>query len=416
MVSPGLLADRLRELDNAAGGDRVAGLTDLMDKINWSSPEDNLGSDLAALIRAVISDSTGVIPSRTLLATFISKLREIKEPSTRIAVGTDALEAIAPRAVSLEEQDTAIKFLVADAYVEEEDFTASAKVLQTINLDSSQRTISDYDKAATWIRIMRCYLEEDDPTSALTYLNRTKNVIHGVTDQATRLQFQLSQARISDSQRNFADASRTYYAISQETAIDEDERLHALSAAVVCAILAPAGPQRAQQLSRLFRDERASQLQEHGILEKIFLDRVLDADEVRAFAAKLQPHQLARTSDGSTVLDRAVLDHNILAASRLYSNIGTAQLGAMLGVDAEKAEIYTARMIEERRLVAYIDQIDEVIRFDTRGEGTRAAPGAGSREARLWDANIRSLAEEVEKVTTLIQTEHPAFYAATMIH
>ena len=60
--------------------------------------------------------------------------------------------------------------------------------------------------------------------------------------------------------------------------------------------------------------------------------------EVGAFAADLKEHQLAKTSDGSTVLDKAVLEHNLLAVSRLYQNISTTALGQLLGVDADRAE------------------------------------------------------------------------------
>ncbi|PSK55692.1 COP9 signalosome complex subunit 4 [Elsinoe australis] len=405
------VADGLRALESAPPNGKNAGYVELLDKILADVPEDRIATELVKYCQAILSESVGIVTSRSLMNNFVTKIRSIPSSDVRIAVGTEVLDVLAPKVVSFEEQDTAIKLILADAHETNEDFTSSAKVLQTITLDSSQRSVSDNDKAATWIRITRCYLEEDDPTSALTYLNRIKNIIHDVTDNATRLQFQLSQARISDSQRNFADASRTYYAISQETVIDEDERLQALSAAVTCAILTPAGPQRTQQLSRLFRDERANQIEEHGILEKIFLDRVLSSAEVKAFAQKLQPHQLALTSDGSTVLDKAVLEHNLLAASRLYRNIGTEQLGEMLGVDGERAEVYAAQMIEQGRLKGWIDQIEGLIYF----EGGEGAKGKGG-DRRVWDDNVRKLAEEVERVTTMIQSVEPEFYAANMVH
>ena len=36
------------------------------------------------------------------------------------------------------------------------------------------------------------------------------------------------------------------------------------------------------------------------------------------------------------VLERAVIEHNMLAASKLYNNISFEQLGALLGIDAAK--------------------------------------------------------------------------------
>ena len=36
------------------------------------------------------------------------------------------------------------------------------------------------------------------------------------------------------------------------------------------------------------------------------------------------------------VLERAVIEHNMLAASKLYTNISFEQLGALLGIEATK--------------------------------------------------------------------------------
>ena len=72
-----------------------------------------------------------------------------------------------------------------------------------------------------------------------------------------------------------------------------------------------------------------------------------------AFAQGLRPHQKAVTADGSTVLERAVVEHNLAAAGRLYLNVYFAELGALLGVSADKAEGVASRMIAENRLQAW---------------------------------------------------------------
>lgn len=308
--------------------------------------------------------------------------------------------------VSYEQQDTELKFILADAYEKDEDFTNSAKTLQTITLESSQRSVSDDEKAKVWMRICRCYLEEDDPTNALTYLNKIKQIYFTVKDHTTRLQFQLSQARISDSQRSFLDASSAYLALSNETVIDEEERLQALSAAITCAVLAPAGPQRGKQLAKLYKDERCLDIPEFSILEKIFLDRLLSPSEVANFASGLKEHQLAKTSDGSTVLDKAVLEHNLLAVSRIYANISFQNLGALLGVEPDKAEMYASTMVESKRLSGSIDQIAGIIYFNTKEGGHSNVV----MDLRAWDVNVQGLAEEVEKVTTMLQREEPVWF------
>ncbi|KAK8162969.1 COP9 signalosome-like protein complex subunit 4 [Phyllosticta citrichinensis] len=411
----------LRELESPSTSSKTSGYNELLNRVIDTSTPETLAPNLIAYVESILGDTLNQISSKPLLISFVEKFRTIKDPDVKIEVGQRALDLLQPRVVLYEEQDTQLKEIVADAHEANEDFVSSAKILQTITLDSSQRAITADDKAKVWIHIVRCYLEEDDPTSATTYLSRVKNIIHDVSDKTARLNFQFSQARIYDSQRAFLDASAAYHSISSETIVDEEERLQALSAAIKCAVLAPAGPQRGRTLARLYKDDRASQVDEYGILEKIFLDRLLTPEEVAAFAAKLEPHQLAKTSDGSTVLDKAVLEHNLLAASRLYSNIGMAQLGELLNVDAGRAENYAAQMIEQGRLAGHIDQITAYIYFEggeasgKKNATTSNLDRAVGGELRKWDDNVRSLAEEVERITTMIQIRHPEFYAQHMV-
>jgi len=413
------VSERLLQIEDASASTRAAKYNDLLTTILSSSAPNSLVSNLIAYVNSLLGDSLNVVAARPILSAFVTQFRTIPSSDTKIEVGKHTIELLAPKVVSYEEQDTDLKYIVAEAYEEDQDFTSSAKVLQTITLDSSQRAVSADDKAKLWIHIVRCYVEEEDPTSALSYLNRIKNVIHEVTDKETRLLFQLNQAKILDSQRSFLDASAAYHAISHETSVDEEERLKALSEAMKCAVLAPAGPLRGRTLAKLYKDDRANQVEEFGILEKIFLDRLLTPEEVTEFRGKLAPHQLARTSDGSTVLDKAVLEHNLLAASKLYSNIGIDQLGLLLGVEGDKAEEYSARMVEQGRLAGYIDQIDRLIFFEGEGTGekkTAHKDAVVGREMRKWDANVQGLAEEVEKVTTMVQNFYPEFYAANMVN
>lgn len=60
---------------------------------------------------------------------------------------------------------------------------------------------------------------------------------------------------------------------------------------------------------------------------------------------------------GSTILDRAVTEHNLLAASKLYNNITFPELGALLQISPAKAEKIASQMITEGRMNGYIDQV-----------------------------------------------------------
>ena len=67
---------------------------------------------------------------------------------------------------------------------------------------------------------------------------------------------------------------------------------------------------------------------------------------------------------GSTVLDRAVKQHNLLSSSYVYNNITFSELGCLLEMPAEAAEKLAAKMITEDRLRAQIDQVEQLLHFE----------------------------------------------------
>ena len=406
-----LVASSLASLDdaNTPHQSKSPGYLELLNQIFTTPDSPNLCSDLQAFIDSVLGGSLGVVAARPLLGAYVQSLGALGSAKIKIEVGQYALQALQARVVSFEEQDAWLRDIVADAYQQQENYVDAAKVLQGIQLESSQRKINDDEKVKTWIRICRLYLEEDDTTSAESYLNRAKNLLYKVDDKDLNLYFQLSQARILDARRKFLEASQVYHGVSLSMFVAEEERAYTLSSAIICAVLAPAGPQRSRVLGKLFRDERSLQLEEFGILEKMLLNRLISPREVTKFAEKLQPHQVAQTADGSTVLAKAVIEHNLLGASRLYDNIGVEELGNLLALNAEKAEEYAARMLEQGRLSGRIDQIRGVIYFDAR-EGTARGKNVSSghhnntSSLRKWDRNVQGLTEDVERVTSLLQS------------
>ncbi|MCJ1405024.1 COP9 signalosome complex subunit 4 [Xylographa trunciseda] len=413
MASPVVLS-RIVQLESPITPitDKPAVYQNLLQQIIADSSPDDLTKNLCAFIDSVLGDTLGIVAARPLIGAYVEVLRGLPSLDVRIESGRYTLDALQSRVVSFEEQDASIREILADAFQEQEDYVEAAKILQGLQLESSQRKVPDEVKVRTWIRICRLYLEEDDTTSAESYLNRAKNLLYKVEDKELNLMFQLSQARILDSRRKFLEASQAYHVFSLSLALAEEERAFALSKAIICAVLAPAGPQRSRALGKLFKDERAVQLDEFGILEKMFLDRLISTQEVTNFAKKLAPHQLAQTADGSTVLAKAVIEHNLLGTSRLYNNISVVELGNLLGLDAAKSEEYAARMLEQMRLVGRIDQIDGVIFFGGQdGSGDKGtinqANKATDHGVRRWDRNVQGLAEDVERVSSFLQSIYP---------
>merc|ERR1712083_1189640 len=156
-------------------------------------------------------------------------------------------------------------------------------------------------------------------------------------------------------------------------------------------ILAPAGPQRSRILALLCKDERIRSVEHHEILHKMFLERLIRGSEIQKFEQSLVPHQKALVADGQTVLERAVLQHNVLAASRVYKNMRLPDLGDLLEVPSEKAEKIAAKMIAEERLNGYIDQKSGIIHFES------------DEHLQQWDRHIRNMCSQVNSVLLKIK-------------
>ncbi|CAH7684052.1 expressed protein [Phakopsora pachyrhizi] len=232
-------------------------------------------------------------------------------------------------------------------------------------------------------------------------LNRASLLIPITTDQTIILPFKLSQARIFDSKLRFEEASKKYHEISlTDQDLAHEERSFCLSASMVCAILAKAGPARTRILRDLYRDNRTRELPNIAILSKMFYDQLIRPDELVEFKKTLKTHHLAKLNnsfaildeeddddnsnsnddedrrmivgeDGEsclrkeqvlrdgpeTVLDQSIIQHNLLSTSKLYRNISFRALGKYLGLKPFVVESMVRVMIQENRLRAKIDQV-----------------------------------------------------------
>merc|ERR1719188_170192 len=175
----------------------------------------------------------------------------------------------------------------------------------------------------------------------------------------------------------------------------EGDLLQLLKCAVTCAILAPAGPQRSRILALLSKDERIRNVEHYEILHKMFMERLIRGSEVQKFEESLLPHQKATMADGQTVLEKAVLQHNVLAASRVYKNMRLPDLGLLLEVTPDRAERISAKMIAEKRLDGYIDQRRGVIHFE----------GGSDEDLQQWDRHIQNVCNQVNSVLLKVKEQ-----------
>ncbi len=81
---------------------------------------------------------------------------------------------------------------------------------------------------------------------------------------------QACYARILDYKRKFVEAAQRYNELSLKSIVSGEERMKALDNALICAILASAGPHRSRMLGTLFKDERSQRSPAYSMLNKMY--------------------------------------------------------------------------------------------------------------------------------------------------
>ncbi|CAG8728417.1 30192_t:CDS:2 [Racocetra persica] len=366
----------------------------LLETILTSTDETVLAADLEIFVDHIVQEQVGLVISRQILTEFVLGIDKIGNSAIKKRVLNFALNKVQPRVVSFEEQISTLREKLAEIFEAEEDWLEAAKVLQGIPLDSGLRTISDEYKLKIYIKIIQLLLEEDEAVSTETYLSRAALLIPGCKDQVINLTFKLSQAKVFDFKRKFLEASSKYHELSYVPELAPEDRTN---------FLAGAGPQRSRMLATLYKDERVQRLPHFSILEKMYLDRVLRPNEVKGFAETLKEHQRARLADGTTVLDRAVIEHNLLSASMIYNNITFEELGSLLAITPDQAEQIASSMIEQGRMQGTIDQIERLIFFESNSAGKAVGGILGAK----WDIAIQNVCHHVEEVVIAIGSKYP---------
>uniref|UniRef100_A0A4W6CWB5 COP9 signalosome complex subunit 4 n=1 Tax=Lates calcarifer TaxID=8187 RepID=A0A4W6CWB5_LATCA len=413
----------LAQLMNSSGShkDLAAKYRQILEKAIHFTDADQLES-LKAFVEAMVNENVSLVISRQLLTDFCTHLPNLPDATAK-AVYHFTLEKIQPRVISFEEQVASIRQHLATIYEKEGDWRNAAQVLVGIPLETGQKQYNVDYKLDTYLKIARLYLEDDDPVQAEAYINRASLLQNESSNEQLQIHYKVCYARVLDFRRKFIEAAQRYNELSYKSIVHETERLEALKHALNCTILASAGQQRSRMLATLFKDERCQQLAAYGILEKMYLDRIIRGNQLQEFAAMLMPHQKATTADGegvqpcckvngvsitvhlpkcSSILDRAVIEHNLLSASKLYNNITFEELGALLEIPPAKAEKIASQMITEGRMNGFIDQIDGIVHFETR------------EPLPTWDKQIQSLCFQVNNLLEKIRQAAPEWAAQAM--
>ncbi|XP_015588268.1 COP9 signalosome complex subunit 4 [Cephus cinctus] len=404
VVTVSSVRQQLTNLAHSGGShkDQAEKYRAILDVILTSSGEELIDA-LKIFIEAIVNENVSLVISRQVLTDVSNQLLVLPDEISK-AVSHYTLDKVQPRVISFEEQVAGIRQHLADIYERNQNWREAANVLVGIPLETGQKQYTVDYKLDTYLKIARLYLEDDDPVQAEAFINRASLLQAESKNEQLQIYYKVCYARVLDYRRKFIEAAQRYNELSYRSIIHEDERMTALRNALICTVLASAGQQRSRMLATLFKDERCQQLPAYSILEKMYLDRIIRRSELQEFEALLQPHQKACTIDGlgSTILDRAVIEHNLLSASKLYNNITFEELGALLEIPPTKAEKIASQMITEGRMNGFIDQIDSIVHFETR----EILP--------TWDKQIQSLCYQVNQIIEKIAQAEPDWIAKAM--
>jgi COP9 signalosome complex subunit 4 len=95
---------------------------------------------------------------------------------------------------------------------------------------------------------------------------------------------QACYARILDYKRKFVEAAQRYNELSLKSIVSGEERMRALDNALICAILAPAGPHRSRMLGTLFKDERSQRSPAYSMLNKMYKSKYFSSPTYITFS------------------------------------------------------------------------------------------------------------------------------------
>jgi COP9 signalosome complex subunit 4 len=341
------------------------------------------------------------------------------------------------------------------------DYAGAARILGGMRMEDDPHNVyyvPPAERMDIYVKIAECFLAEDLIAEADAAVTKAGALMDGSNSSSSAfskkedhlallLRYKSTYARVLDANRKFLTAAQRYYELSQSASdiVDHDDLLTLLGMAVTCAILAPhssgggssggagatasisaggggnaTNSQRQRVLSQIVADDRLSQLDQMPqfashtrLLRKMHRLEIIHKTELISFEQTLADHQKAIRGDGLSILERIVIEHNMMAVSRLYQSIYFADLQEILGVPtAHHAEQLAAQMILEGSLPSgtSIYQVEGLLEFPDNDNEDASHASVTLDEAILqFCTEINRVAEAIQQTTaaTLVASHDP---------
>lgn len=131
------------------------------------------------------------------------------------------------------------------------------------------------------------------------------------------------------------------------------------------------------------------------MVHKMYHNQIIRRDiEFEMFERSLTDNHKVSLGDGLTIVQRAVMEHNMSAIGEVYANIYFSDLGDLLGVSTVLAEQVAAKMISNGSLTGSIDQVENLVIFHYDDSPTA-----------LRDSAMTNFCVALNRITELVRNE-----------
>ncbi|EPZ30992.1 hypothetical protein ROZALSC1DRAFT_26713 [Rozella allomycis CSF55] len=317
--------------------DRLIRINDLFEK--YVASDERHAPDFFSFFT---SDVFHVSFAQKVLESCFEKISQNPNKSWQLGVLKSTLTVQMERSLSFEQQ-----FMIASLLEEQEKWTESARILESLVQSSGYNLMPDEEKISIHVKSAQLFLEDED------YINAETNC----QDSLLLLKYK------------FIDAAHKYLELSK-LVIDDAEKDYSLDQAIVCTILGDVGQQRSQMLDMLMKDIRVSNSK--------YNEKLLPKETMDSFSLQLKPHQTAILENGLTVLSSTIFSHNI-------KNIFIDALARLIGCDSITTERLLASMIKSASINASIDRQNMLVLFKH------------DAVIKRWNSNIDSFLKLIEQ-------------------
>lgn len=347
-------------------------------------------NNIKLVVARILSEQMSPIVIRPCVTHFINKVASLPETCEHyVEILDDCIKQL--KSANFDDADYTLRLALFNYFRKDPSYLSeAAKVLSGVNIQSATVVVNEdgvnvpftpYQKANIYVMCAECCAQVEEFIEAEVFVGKAGPFINEINEsdvnveenKEINLRFKLMSATVLDYNRKFVEAAVKYHEVSTTTykKIVQEDLLFNLYNAIICAVLGKAGPQRSRVLGLIYNDERFRNLDQHPtysshacVLTKMHLQQLIGPEEEHNFESTLKEHQKAITADGFTVYKKAIIEHNIVAISKIYDNITIKELGNLLSLDSPRAEKLVAKMISEDRLHGAIDQIEGLLIFD----------------------------------------------------